>query len=103
MTNWSRTTAELVAEIRSGLAALGVEVTAQERWEGDGVWQIWVKEGTQGASSRSVHVGGTDTSCSPGHGGAHLSAGMGWEPYACPTVGHAVAWLAGTTEEPVSL
>lgn len=103
MTNWSRTTAELVAEIEAGLKALGMEVVAKERWEGDGVWQIWVEKDTQGSSSRSVHVGGTDNSCSPGEGGAHLSAGMGGEPYACPTVAHAVAWLAGTTEEPARL
>jgi hypothetical protein len=88
MTDWDRKTESVVADLRARLRARGVETLAAERWEGDGVWQVWVE-----GRPRSVHVGGHDQHCSPGEGGACLSAGDGGAPADCPTLEDAVAWL----------
>lgn len=99
MTNWNRTTAENVAAIEAGIRERGYEPESTERWEGDGVWQVWIKHGTEGASSRSAHVGGNDTGMDPG---ADLSDGMGGEEAKInATPAETVDWLTGRPAEEI--
>ncbi len=102
MTNWNRTTAEIVAEIEREIRARGRTPASAERDEGDGVWTVWIEHGTEGDSSRSIDVGGNDTGMDPGvdlYNG--LGAGHENESGADTTMEEAIGWLTGRPyEEP---
>ena len=101
MTDWSKTTAENVAAIEAGIRARGKTPQSAERWEGDGVWHVWIAHETEGASSRSVEVGGNDTGMTPGCS-LYNGLGAGHEADEA-TLDEALDWLCGRAyDEPAS-
>lgn len=93
MIDLNRTTAEIVAEIRAAASAAGTETKAAERWEGDGVIEIW-RAGQRGPGTRGLIVAGRDTQYEPaidadaGDGEAARTGTIG-------TLADAVAWIQG--------
>lgn len=63
--NSDRPTGEIVAEAEARIRAAGREPKSSERWEGDGIWQVWIA-GTEGEACLGLTIGGNDTGMDPG-------------------------------------
>jgi hypothetical protein len=93
MIDLNRTTAEIVAEIRAAASAAGIETEAAERWEGDGVTEIW-RRGEHGPGTHSLTVAGRDTQYEPAID-ADAGDGEAARRGAIRTADEATAWIRG--------